>query len=139
MCGVTKYERNLINKNRFLMRKNNAVMWPQWDKVRINNKNGKPTYRTELRMKTGSIVNLMNWYMKATGKTCLYTSFFKIWHLRNFNLTFNSLQHGQVLFVHDFQQNLLLLTQDATSGSHWDNPQTDHPSYSSLLSVFQMQ
>ena len=54
--------------------------------------------------------------------------FFKIWQLRNFNLTVNSLQRGQVLFVHDFQQNLLLLTQDATSGSHWDNPQlTIHP------------
>ena len=33
MCGVMKYERNLINKNRFLMRKNNAVTWQQWDKV----------------------------------------------------------------------------------------------------------
>ena len=33
-----------------------------------------------------------------------------------------------MLFVHDFQQNLLLITQDESSGSHWDHPQlTIHP------------
>ena len=54
--------------------------------------------------------------------------FFKVWQLRNFNLTINNLQRGQVLFVHDFQQNLLLVTQDESSGSHWDHPQlTIHP------------
>ena len=35
----------------------------------------------------------------------------------------NNLQPGQVLFVPDFQQNLLLLIQDETSASHWDHPQ----------------
>ena len=126
-CGITKYECQLINQNRIQMKRHNAVTWQQWEQVRINNKNGKPTYRTELRVKSGSIVNLLQLYMKQLAYMSLH-QFFKVWQLRNFNLTINNLQPGQVLFVHDFQQNLLLITQDASSGSHWDNPQlTIHP------------
>ena len=126
-CGITKYERELIIQNRIQMKRHNEVTWQQWEQVRIKHKRGKPTYRTELRVKSGSIVNLMQLYMKQLANMSLH-QFFKIWQLRNFNLTMNNLQPGQVLFVHDFQQNLLLLMQDATSGSHWDNPQlTIHP------------
>ena len=96
MCGVTKYKRDLIQKNRFQMRTQKEVTWRQWEQIKIGHKKGKATYRTE--------------------------------QLRNFNLTINNLQRGQVLFVHDFQQNLLLITQDESSGSHWDHPQlTIHP------------
>ena len=126
-CGVTKYERDLIHKNRIQMRQHKAVTWRQWDKVKIGEKNGKAVYRTELVVQNGSIVNLMKLYMEQLQKMSLH-QFFKIWQLRNFNLTMNNLKPGQVLFVHDFQQNLLLLTQDETSASHWDHPQlTIHP------------
>ena len=78
-------------------------------------------------MQSGSIVYLMKLYREQLQKMSLH-QFFKIWQLRNFNLTMNNLQPGQVLFVHDFQQNLLLLIQDETSASHWDYPQlTIHP------------
>ena len=126
-CGITKYERDLIHKNRIQMRQHKAVTWRQWDKVKIGEKNGKAVYGTELVVQSGSIVNLMKLYMEQLEKMSLH-QFFKIWQLRNFNLTMNNLQPGQVLFVHDFQQNLLLLTQDETSASHWDHPQlTIHP------------
>ena len=69
----------------------------------------------------------MKLYTKQLQSMSLH-QFFKVWQLRNFNLTINNLQRGQVLFVHDFQQNLLLITQDESSGSHWDHPQlTIHP------------
>ena len=127
MCGIMKYERDLIHKNRIQMRQHKAVTWCQWDKVKIGEQNGKAVYRTELVVQSGSIINLMKLYMEQLEKMSLH-QFFKIWQLQNFNLTMNNLQPGQVLFVHDFQQNLLLLTQDETSASHWDHPQiTIHP------------
>ena len=64
----------------------------------------------------------MKLYMEQLQKMSLH-QFFKIWQLQNFNLTMNNLQPGQVLFMHDFQQNLFLLIQDETSASHWDHPQ----------------
>ena len=127
MCGVTKYERDLIQKNRFQMRTQKEVTWRQWEQIKIGDKKGKAKNRTELHMKTGSIVNLMKLYTQQLQRMSLH-QFFKVWQLRNFNLTINNLQRGQVLFVHDFQQNLLLVTQDESSGSHWDHPQlTIHP------------
>ena len=43
-------------------------------------------------------------------------------------MTLRYLQCGQVLFVHNFQMNLMLFTQDEVSGTHWDHPQiTVHP------------
>ena len=54
--------------------------------------------------------------------------FFKIWQLHNFKLSLSNLSSGQVLFVHNFQQNLLLLIQDEMLAAHWDHPQlTIHP------------
>ena len=54
--------------------------------------------------------------------------FQKLWQLQNFNMTLCYLQRGQVLFVHDFQMNLMLFTQDEPAGTHWDHPQiTFHP------------
>ena len=34
-CGITKYERDLIHKNRIQMRQHKTVTWRQWDKVKI--------------------------------------------------------------------------------------------------------
>ena len=127
MCGVTKYEQDLIQNNRFQMRTQKEVTWRQWEQIKIGDKKGKAKYRTELRMKTGSIINLMKLYTQQLQSMSLH-QFFKVWQLPNFNLTINNLQRGQVLFVHDFQQNLLLVTQDESSGSYWDHPQlTIHP------------
>ena len=65
--------------------------------------------------------------------------FFKIWQLHNFNLSLSNLQRGQVLFVHDFQKNLLLLTQDEALAAHWDHPQlTIHPT-AVVLFILELQ
>ena len=108
------------------MRTQKEVRWRQWEQIKIGHKKGKATYKTELCMKTGSIVNLMRLYTKQLQSMSLH-QFFKVWQLRNFNLTINNLQRGQVLFVHDFQQNFLLINQDESSGPHWDHPQLTQP------------
>ena len=52
----------------------------------------------------------------------------KIWQLKQFNISLQNLRKGQVLFVHDFSQNLLLVAQDEVSTAHWDHEQvTLHP------------
>ena len=85
---------------------------------------------------SGSAAKLLKLYFDQLKKMSLH-QFCKIWQLRNFNLTLRNLQAGQVLFVHDFQQNLLLLTQDETLSAHWDHPPTNDPPYCSLLSVYE--
>ena len=103
------------------------VTWKEWGKVIGKDKHGKPTKRTELITRSGSVVNLLKLYTKQLEEMSLH-QFFKIWQLRNFNMTLENIQRGQIIFVHDFQQNLLLLSQDASSSSHWDHPQlTIHP------------
>ena len=103
------------------------VSWKQWELVKYINKNGKEKKKTEIVHHTGSVVNLMQCYFKQLRQMSVY-QFFKIWQLRNFNLSLSNIRRGQVLFVHDFQQNLLLLTQDETLAAHWDHPQlTIHP------------
>ena len=48
--------------------------------------------------------------------------------VEKFKNTLQHLQIGQVLFVHDFQMNLMLFVQDEPAGVHWEHPQiTVHP------------
>ena len=75
----------------------------------------------------GSVSKLLSLYFSQLKAIALH-QFHKIWQLRNFNLALRNLQRGQVLFVHDFQMNLMLFTQDEPPGVHWDHPQlTIHP------------
>ena len=126
-CAVTTYEREIIMRNRARMALLKKVTWKQWELVKYINSKGKEMAKTDIVQHTGSVVNLMKSYFKQL-KDMSSHQFFKIWQLRNFNLSLSHLQRGQVLFVHDFQQNLLLLTQDETLAAHWDHPQlTIHP------------
>ena len=126
-CGVTAYERKIILNNRARMSLTKKVSWKQWEQVKYINKNGKEKKKTDIVHHTGSVVNLMKCYFKQL-KFMSAHQFFKIWQLRNFNLSLSNLRRGQVLFVHAFQQNLLLLTQDETLAAHWDHPQLPiHP------------
>ena len=126
-CGVTEYERKLLAQNRLVMRQGKEVHWKQWGAVKAVDKNGNPTTRTELLSKSGSVVNLLKLYINQVDNMSTH-QFFKLWQLRNFNMILENFQFGQIIFVHDFQQNLLLIPQDAVSSSHWDNPQlTIHP------------
>ena len=126
-CGVTDYARKLLQQNRLIMSTVQQVTWKEWGKVVGKDKNGNPTKRTDLLTRSGTVTNLLNLYSEQLEQMSLH-QFFKIWQLRNFNMTLENIQRGQIVFVHDYQQNLLLLSQDAPSSSHWDHPQlTIHP------------
>ena len=107
--GVTAYERKIILNNRARMSLLEKVSWKQWEQGKYINKNGKEKKKTDIVHHTGSVVNLMKCYFKQL-KFMSAHQFFKIWKLHNFNLSLSNLRRGQVLFVHNFQQNLLLLT-----------------------------
>ena len=126
-CGVTAYERKIILNSRARMSLLKKVSWKQWEQVKYINKNGKEKKKTDIVHHMGLVVNLMKCYFKQL-KFMSAHQFFKIWQLCNFNLSLSNLWRGQVLFMHDFQQNLLLLTQDEMLAAHWDHPQlTIHP------------
>ena len=80
-----------------------------------------------LQKESGPCQKLFNKYLEQLGKISLH-QFKKIWQLKQFNISLQNLRKGQVLFVHDFSQNLLLVTQDEVSAAHWDHEQvTLHP------------
>ena len=126
-CGVTAYKRKIILNNKARMSLLKNVSWKQRELVKYINKNGKEKKKTEIVHHMCSVVNLKWCYFKQLREMLVY-QFFKIWQLRNFNLSLSNIRRGQVLFMHNFQQNLILLTQDETLAAHWDHPQlTIHP------------
>ena len=51
-------------------------------------------------------------------------------------MTLQNLQRGQLLLVHDFSQNLLLIAQDEVPGMHWDHEQaTIHPTVAFYIGI----
>ena len=126
-CGIMEYQKNIMIQNRVRIAQLKHVSWEQWGKVYYYNKKNKKQSRVDIIHYSGSIAKLLKLYFEQLKKMSMH-QFCKIWQLRNFNLTLRNLQVGQVLFVNDFQQNLLLLTQDESSSAHWDHPQlTIHP------------
>ena len=136
-CGVTKYEQQLIVQNRVTMRQVNQVNWKQWGPVKGKDKHENTTRRIELLSKSGSVVNLLKLYTKQLNKMSLH-QFFKLWQLRNFNMILENIQPGQVMFVHDFQQNLLLLTQDEALAYTLGPSPVDDPSNVRVLPLSYM-
>ena len=103
-----KYEQQLIVQNH-LWGQVNQVKWKQWGPVKGKDKHGYLTTHIKLLSKSGSVVKLLKLYTKQLQKMS-HHQLFKLWQLRNFNMILENIQPGQVMFVHDFQQNLLLLT-----------------------------
>ena len=76
---------------------------------------------------TGNLKKLVCDYSNHLDSMSLH-QFNTIYQLKQFNLCMKSLKRGQVLFVHDFYQNLLSYTQNEPQGHHWDHNQiTIHP------------
>ena len=126
-CGVVKYQVEVLQLNRERIRELEKVKWEQWGKIYSTTKAGKKISRPALLNYTGSCSKLLSLYFKQLKEISTH-QFNKVWQLRNFNLAMKHLQPGQVLIVQDFQQNLLLYTQDETKSMHWDHPQiTIHP------------
>ena len=126
-CGVQKYQEQVMKENITLIRALQRVSWQQWGDVKYIGHDGNRKKKTALIMYYGSVAKLLALYFKQLKMIAMH-QFQKLWQLWNFNMTLHYLQHGQVLFVHDFQMNLMLYTKDEPGGTHWDHPQiTVHP------------
>ena len=128
-CGTANYRNTLIESNPDLMKKRGKVYWEQWALKELERmgKNGKPIKGMALEEHKGTYEEILNEYITQLDSMSLH-QFNKLWQLKNFNETLRNLQVGQVLFVHDFSQNLLMYIQDEASGAHWDHKQvTIHP------------
>ena len=126
-CGVSKFEVDIMQKNRQLIKQLKNVRWRQWIKVKYKSPDGKMKSKMDIVSEEGSSSRLLSKYFKQLKKMSRH-QFMKLWQLHNFNMAKENLQPGQVLFVHDFSQNLLLSYQDEVGGKHWDHEQiTVHP------------
>ncbi|MCG8627024.1 MAG: hypothetical protein MJE68_34120, partial [Proteobacteria bacterium] len=124
-CGVEKYQQILAAKNSKLLKRTSRVKWEQWKT--IITKRRKKTRRSIPKYIWGSIKTILKEYIEQV-KDMSFHQFSKIWQLKQFNATMKNLRKGQVIFVHDFSQNILLYVQDEVSGAHWDHEQVAvHP------------
>ena len=126
-CRVQKYQEQVMKENITLIRALQRVSWQQWGDVKYIAHDGNRKKKTALITYYGSVAKLLALYFKQLKMIAMH-QFQKLWQLWNFNMTLLYLQRGQVLFVHDFQINLMLFTQNQPVGTHWDHPQiTVHP------------
>ena len=126
-CSIEKYQEQVMKENITLIQTLKRVSWQQWGDVRYLGRDGKSKKKTALITYYGSVAKLLALYFKQLKMIAMH-QFQKLWQLQNFNMTLRYLQCGQVLFVHDFQMNLMLFCQDEPAGTHWDHPQiTVHP------------
>ena len=118
-CGIEKYRKTLRSENRILLRTRGYVQWTQWKQRKVFN--GKKNVKRMLpNIETGTYEDIFKEYMKQL-KTISVHQFMKVWQLKNFNMSLRNLRKGQLLLVHDFSQNLLLILQEEVSSAHWDH------------------
>ena len=128
-CGIDKYKRVLEEMNTDLLMKRGTVYWKQWKLLALERKSnkGKSIKRMGLQQFSGTYSKILEKYLSLLDTMSIH-QFNKIWQMKNFNEALRNLQIGQVLFVHDFSQNLLMYLQDEVSAAHWDHEQiTIHP------------
>ena len=74
-------------------------------------KDGEKRNKMGDNVKTGTIHDLLDHYIKQLHDMSVH-QLSKVWQLKQFNACVKNFKCGQVLFVHDFSQNLLLHSQD---------------------------
>ena len=102
------------------------IKWRQWQQIPYE-KEGEKKSKIGDDIKTGTMKDLLDHYINQLNDMSVH-QFCKIWQLKQFNRCVRNLKPGQVLFVHDFSQNLLLYSQDEPQSRHWVHKQiTIHP------------
>ena len=105
------------------------MSWKQWKTIKLERltKKGKNINRMSLVEFTRTFKEILVEYLKQL-KDMSQHQFNKVWQMKNFNQALENMEIGQILFIHDFSQNILLYIQDEVSGAHWDHKQvTIHP------------
>ena len=125
-CGVEKYKVMLSQNNKHLLESQDIIKWRHWQKIPYE-KEGEKKSKIGDDIKTGTMKDLLDHYINQLHDMSVH-QFCKIWQLKQFNRCVRNLKPGQVLFVHDFSQNLLLYSQDEPQSRHWVHKQiTIHP------------
>ena len=115
----------LSENNKDLLSSKDIIKWKQWDQIPYE-KEGEKKSKVGEDIKTGTMQDLLNHYINQLHDMSVH-QFCKIWQLKQFNRCVKNLKPGQVLFVHDFFQNLLY-SQDEPQPRHWIHKQiTIHP------------
>ena len=110
------------------------MQWTQWKKCKMFN-GKKHVKRTLPSIETGTYEDIFKEYLKQLKSISVH-QFMKVWQLKNFNMLLRNLRKGQLLLVHDFSQNLLLIIQKEVSAAHWDHEQaTIHPTVAYYIGV----
>ena len=89
-----------------LLNLQDIIKWRQWEQIPYE-KEGEKKSKIGEDIKTGTMQDLLNHYINQLHDMSVH-QFCKIWQLKQFNRCVKNLKPGQVLFVHDFSQNLLL-------------------------------
>ena len=122
-CGVDKFKKILQKQNSDLIKSKRIVSWTQWEnRTILRKKPKKPIKRMCHVKKKGTMKRMLNIYITKL-EAMSFHQFNKIWQMKQFNCALRNLRMGQVLFVHDFSQNILLYSQDEPLGAHWDHEQ----------------
>lgn len=128
-CGILRYSNSLKELNHSLLESNDTVTYKQWEYQEASqNKKSKATNRKMgMVYYSKPIQEVLAHYLKHLHEMSLH-QFNKLWQQKQFKITKSNLHHGQVLFVLDFAQNLLLYSQSEPQACHWDHQQvTVHP------------
>ena len=123
---MEKYKVMLSQNNKHLLESQDIIKWRQWQEISYE-KEGEKKSKIGDDIKTGTMKNLLDHYINQLHDMSVH-QFCKIWQLKQFNRCVRNLKPGQVLFVHDFSQNLLLYLQDEPQSRYWVHKQiTIHP------------
>ena len=127
-CSVTNtFKEVIISENSKRLKDLCNITWSHWGKVPYVTNDGEEKTKLGFIENKGSAAKLLMTYFTQLNNISQH-QFMKVWQKRNFTLALHHLQHGQVLFVQDFQMNMLLYVQDEPSTIHWDHAQaTVHP------------
>ena len=133
-CGTEKYKKSLRAENCELLTKKGHVQWMQWKLQKVFN--GKKNVKRMLpTIQTGTYEDIFKEYLKQLKSISVH-QFMKIWQLKNFRMSLRNLQKSQLLLLHDFSQNLLLIIQEEVSSAHWDHEQaTIHPTVAFFIGL----
>ena len=121
------FKENIISENSKQLKDLCNITWSQWGKVPYVTNDGEEKTKLGFVENKGSAAKLLMTYFTQLNNISQH-QFIKVWQKQNFNLALHHLQHSQVLFVQDFQMNMLLYVQVERSTIHWDHAQmTVHP------------
>ena len=122
-CGVARV-RSLISPGLTNLNLQKQVTWKAWKTV---------DDEYDVYQVTGTLQELIEQYLQIVDVNSFHV-FMSYYQDHQYNLCLKNLCKGQVVFVHDYAQNILMKNQDEVQTKHWSHRQlTVHPSIAFYL------